>query len=42
MFLCYNIVTEELSGEIHCSGSPGKGVEFDITLPCTIVEEATT
>ncbi|MBI2306615.1 MAG: DUF3365 domain-containing protein [Rhodocyclales bacterium] len=39
MFLCYNIVTEELAGQIRCTAQPGAGVEFDITVPCEIVEE---
>lgn len=39
MFLCYSIVTEELAGQIRCTAKPGAGVEFDITVPCEIVEE---
>ncbi|MFC5302365.1 ATP-binding protein [Azospira restricta] len=38
MFLCYNIVTEELAGQIRCTAQPGAGVEFDISIPCEIVE----
>jgi signal transduction histidine kinase len=34
MFLCYNIVTVDLHGEIHCNSAPGEGVHFTITLPC--------
>lgn len=39
MFLCYNIVTSELGGSIHCSGSPGQGVSFEITIPCEVASE---
>jgi signal transduction histidine kinase len=39
MFLCYNIVTSELGGSIHCTGSPGHGVSFEITIPCEVVDE---
>jgi signal transduction histidine kinase len=39
MFLCYNIVTSELGGSIHCTGSPGQGVSFEITTPCEIAGE---
>ncbi|MDQ5945773.1 MAG: two-component system, NtrC family, sensor kinase [Pseudomonadota bacterium] len=39
MFLCYNIVTSELGGSIHCTGSPGQGVSFEITIPCEIAGE---
>ena len=34
MFLCYNIVTNELGGHIQCTGSPGGGVSFEIDVPC--------
>ena len=33
MFLCYNIVVVQLGGSIHCSGSLGKGIRFDIRIP---------
>lgn len=39
MFLCYNIVTAELGGNIQCTGSPGHGVRFEITIPCEIAKE---
>ncbi len=34
MFLCYNIVTNELGGHISCTGTPGGGVRFEMDLPC--------
>lgn len=41
MFLCYNIVTVELGGHIHCTAAPGQGVRFDISIPCELAGEET-
>jgi signal transduction histidine kinase len=41
MFLCYNIVTAELGGNIQCTGHPGEGVRFVIDLPCEIAGQET-
>lgn len=33
MFICYNIVTEQLRGTIRLTSQPGAGVRFDISFP---------
>ncbi|MEO5330927.1 MAG: HAMP domain-containing histidine kinase [Magnetococcus sp. YQC-5] len=33
MHIVYNLVTVVLAGEIHCSSSPGQGVDFSIIFP---------
>lgn len=33
MYLCYNIVIEQLGGSIACASAPGAGVRFTIDLP---------
>lgn len=34
MNIVYNIVTQQLKGDIICESTPGKGVNFKITFPC--------
>ena len=38
MFICYNIVNEQLGGTIACESQPGDGVRFYISFPCVVVE----
>lgn len=33
MYICYNIVTNNLNGSIDCKSTNGQGVEFTITIP---------
>lgn len=40
MFICYNIVSEQLRGTITCESQPGEGVCFDISFPCLVAETA--
>jgi signal transduction histidine kinase len=40
MFICYNIVSEQLRGTITCASQPGEGVRFDISYPCVFIESA--
>ncbi len=39
MFICYNIVTEQLRGTISLASQPGAGVRFDISFPCKLAEQ---
>jgi signal transduction histidine kinase len=34
MYLCYNIVVNDMKGSIHCESNEGEGVMFDIIFPC--------
>jgi two-component system NtrC family sensor kinase len=36
LYICYNIVTTELKGIIHCESTPGAGTHFRIVFPATI------
>jgi two-component system NtrC family sensor kinase len=38
MFICYNIISEQLRGTITCESNPGEGVRFDISYPCVFVD----
>lgn len=38
MFICYNIVSEQLRGTITCESQPGAGVHFDILFPCPVAQ----
>ena len=38
MFICYNIINEQLRGTITCESKPGEGVHFDISYPCVFVD----
>ena len=38
MFICYNIVTEQLRGTISLTSQPGAGVRFDISFPGVLAE----
>jgi signal transduction histidine kinase len=38
MFICYNIISEQLRGTITCESKPGEGVRFDISYPCVFVD----
>lgn len=40
MFICYNIVSEQLRGTITCESQPGAGVHFDILFPCPVAQTA--
>lgn len=42
MFICYNIVSEQLRGTITCKSQPGEGVSFDISYPCVFVDSTQT
>jgi signal transduction histidine kinase len=34
MYLCHNIVVNDMHGRIRCESSLGKGILFEITFPC--------
>jgi two-component system NtrC family sensor kinase len=36
LYICYNIVTTELKGTIHCESTPGAGTHFRIVFPATL------
>lgn len=38
LYICYNIVTIKLGGNIHCSSTPGAGTRFDIRFAAPFVE----
>lgn len=33
LYQVFNLITQRMNGEIHCSSQPGQGVHFQITLP---------
>jgi signal transduction histidine kinase len=35
-YICYNLVTVQLKGSIHCESSPGNGVKFYIQYPVNL------
>ncbi len=40
MYICYNLVTTELHGDIVCSSKLGQGCQFDMNIPLTQPENS--
>ncbi|MEO5378277.1 MAG: ATP-binding protein [Magnetococcus sp. DMHC-6] len=38
MYICYNLVTNQLKGEIQCGSHPGEGVALNILFPLKIMQ----
>jgi len=38
LYLCYNIVTAELNGEINCDSRLGQGTRYDVSFPVRLVD----
>ncbi|MCK5876923.1 MAG: DUF3365 domain-containing protein [Candidatus Marithrix sp.] len=39
MYICYNLVTNQLDGNMLCNGEIGTGITFKITFPVSLMEE---
>ena len=37
LYICYNLVTNQLGGTIHLTSAPNEGVHFEIRFPVTVV-----
>jgi signal transduction histidine kinase len=41
LYICYNIVTTQLGGSIHCNSTPDNGCSFDIRFPAHMQSAST-